>query len=112
MLQPPKRLSERSPQKSPVAGPAARNALSEMADNRSLFIKAMPDPVKRRIAFDVVERNCRDRFAQGQEGLSLFLELVEYVQAAGVAVAVTEFENRFAALLDQELLNKTLNESQ
>ena len=36
-------------------------------DDRTLFIEAMPDPIRRRIAFDVVERNCRMRFGVGEE---------------------------------------------
>jgi hypothetical protein len=112
MLEPPKRLSERSAPTTAVAGTTAVNAPSEIAHNRSLFISAMAHPAKRRIAFDVVERNCRYRFVKGQEGLSLFLELIGYVQAAGVAGAVSEFENRFVAMLDQELLKTKLDESQ
>jgi len=93
-------------------GPAVLNSLTEIADNRALFIRAMPDPAKRRIAFDVVERNCRHRFAQGEEGVNLFLELVGYVQAARVDEAVTEFESRFVPMLDQVVLKKRLDESQ
>ena len=87
-------------------GPAVLNSLTEIADNRALF------PAKRRIAFDVVERNCRHRFAQGEEGVNLFLELVGYVQAARVDEAVTEFESRFVPMLDQVVLKKRLDESQ
>jgi hypothetical protein len=112
MLEPPKPPYGRSSQKNAVAGPAVLNSLAEIAHNRSLFIRVMPDPAKRRIAFDIVERNCRDRFAQGEEGLNLFLELVAYVQAARVDEAVTEFESRFVPMLDQAVLKKKLNESQ
>jgi hypothetical protein len=111
MLDPPKPPSGRFFQKS-AAAPAVLNSPTESAGNRSLFIGAMPDPTKRRIAFDVVERNCRDRFALGEEGLNLFLELAAYVRAARVEEAVSEFESRFVPMLDQELLKKRLSDSQ
>jgi hypothetical protein len=86
----------------------ARNARSPtrptVPDNRTLFIGAMSDPLRRRIAFDVVERNCRERFAEGEDGIELFLQLLRLVQSARVDEAVEEFERRFAPLLDQELL--------
>jgi hypothetical protein len=44
-------------------------ALQLARKNRSLFIDAMDDPMRRRIAFDVVERNCRERFAEGEDGV-------------------------------------------
>jgi hypothetical protein len=72
-------------------------------DNRSLFIDAMAHPLRRRIAFNVVERNCRDRFAQGEDGIRLYLHLRGYVQSAAVDEAVAEFERRFEPMLDQEL---------
>jgi hypothetical protein len=85
-----------------------RNARSSTSptvpDNRALFIGAMSDPLRRRIAFDVVERNCRERFAEGEDGIELFLQLLRLVQSARVDEAVEEFERRFAPLLDQELL--------
>jgi hypothetical protein len=109
MLDPPKPPSGHFLQLSAV-GPAVRNSLTEIADDRSLFISAMPDPAKRRIAFDVVERNCGDRFAQGEDGLNLFLELVAYVRAARIEEAVSEFESRFVPMLDQELLKKKLSD--
>jgi hypothetical protein len=90
---------------------AVRGSLGEMADNRALFIKAMSDPDRRRIAFGVVERNCRERFALGEEGLKLFLEVAAYVRAAKVDRAITEFEGRFIPMLDQEFLKRTLEES-
>jgi hypothetical protein len=72
-------------------------------DNRSLFIDAMADPLRRRVAFNVVERNCRDRFAQGEDGIRLYLHLRGYVQSAAVDEAVAEFEHRFEPMLDQQL---------
>jgi hypothetical protein len=72
-------------------------------DNRSLFIEAMTDPLRRRIAFNVVERNCRERFAEGEGGIRLYLHLRGYVQSAAVDEAVAEFEHRFEPMLDQEL---------
>jgi hypothetical protein len=76
--------------------------------NRALFIQCMADPVRRRIAFDVVERNCRDTFGEGEEGLDLFVKLVADVRRAKVDEAVSEFEGRFAPMLDQALLKKKL----
>jgi len=59
--------------------------LREVApDNRSLFIDAMADPLRRRVAFNVVERNCRERFAEREEGIRLYLHLRGYVQSAAV----------------------------
>jgi hypothetical protein len=72
-------------------------------DNRSLFIDAMADPLRRRIAFNVVERNCRERFAEGEEGIRLYLRLRGYVHSAAVDEAVAEFEHRFGPMLNQEL---------
>jgi hypothetical protein len=72
-------------------------------DNRSLFIDAMADPLRRRVAFNVVERNCRERFAEREEGIRLYLHLRAYVQSAAVDEAVAEFEHRFEPMLDQEL---------
>jgi hypothetical protein len=54
----PAALDDRTADRAVVLGP-----LVAMADNRALFIKAMSDPVRRGIAFGVVERNCRERFA-------------------------------------------------
>jgi hypothetical protein len=79
-------------------------------DNRSLFIAAMADPTKRRVAFDVVERNCRMRFRIGEEGIKTYLQLLTYVQESKVDEAVDEFEKRFVSMLDQELLKKMLAE--
>ena len=59
-------------------------ALQLARKNRSLFIDAMDDPMRRRIAFDVVERNCRERFAEGEDGVKLYLQLLGYVQSAKV----------------------------
>jgi hypothetical protein len=75
-------------------------ALQLARNNRSLFIDAMDDPMRRRIAFDVVERNCRERFAEGEDGVRLYLQLLGYVQSAKVDKAVEEFERRFEPMLD------------
>src|SRR5262245_39638088 len=72
-------------------------------DNRSLFIDAMADLLRRHVAFNVVERNCRERFADREEGIRLYLHLRGYVQSAVVDEAVAEFEHRFEPMLDQEL---------
>lgn len=94
---------------SEIAIPASlrkRRPISE--DNRALFIDAMADPSRRRVAFDVVERNCRERFAEGEDGIKLYIQLVGYVQLANVDEAVTEFEQRFVKMLDQEMLKQKI----
>jgi hypothetical protein len=83
-----------------------RRPISE--DNRTLFIDAMADPSRRRIAFDVVERNCCERFAEGQDGVRLYIQLIGYVQLARVDEAVSEFEQRFLKMLDQEMLKQEM----
>jgi hypothetical protein len=60
----------------------------------------MGDPMRRRIAFDVVERNCRERFAEGEDGVRLYRQLLGYVQSAKVDKAVEEFERRFEPMLN------------
>ena len=75
-------------------------ALQLARNNRSLFIDAMDDPMRRRIAFDVVEGNCRERFAEGEDGVRLYLQLLGYVQSAKVDKAVEEFERRFEPMLN------------
>ena len=64
----------------------------------------MADPSRRRVAFNVVEKNCRERFAEGEDGIKLYVQLIGYVQLAKVDEAVTEFEQRFVKMLDQEML--------
>jgi hypothetical protein len=76
-----------------------------------LFIDAMADPSRRRIAFNVVERNCRERFRQGEDGIELYLQLLRDVRLANVKEALHEFEQRFVRMLDQELLNKKMKEA-
>jgi hypothetical protein len=79
-------------------------------ENRALFIQCMADPVRRRIAFNVVERNCRDAFGQGEEGLDLFVKLAADVRRAQVDEAVIEFESRFAPMLDQRIAKQKLQQ--
>ena len=67
----------------------------------ALFIKAMADPLRRGIAFDVVERNCRERFAEGENGIKLYRQLFGLVRLGNVSEAVEEFEHRFEPMLDQ-----------
>src|SRR6266478_4082448 len=55
----------------------------------------MADPLRRSIAFNVVERNCRERFAEGEDGIKLYLQLLVWVRFANVREAVDEFEHRF-----------------
>jgi hypothetical protein len=76
-----------------------RLALQLARQNRALFIDAMSDPMRRRIAFDVVERNCRERFAEGEDGVSLYRQLLGYVQSAKVDEAIEEFERQFEPML-------------
>jgi hypothetical protein len=77
-------------------------------ENRRLLAVAMANPSTRRIAFKVVERNCRDRFKDGNAGIALYLDLFAVVESSGVHEAAQEFENRFAPMLDQELLKEKL----
>jgi hypothetical protein len=81
-----------TPGETAVRAPARRTAPK---DNRSLFIEAMADPIRRRIAFDVVERNCRTQLRVGDEGIRVYLQLLTYVQSSKVDEAVDEFERRF-----------------
>ena len=76
-----------------------------------LFIDAMADPSRRRIAFNVVERNCRERFAEGEDGIELYLQLLRYVRLGNVSEAVEEFEQRFMPMLDQEFLKERMKEA-
>jgi len=84
-----------------------QSALRELAQgrkNRALFIEAMADPWRRGIAFDVVEfdvveRNCRERFAEGEDGIKLYRELLGLVRLGNVSEAVEEFEHRFEPML-------------
>ena len=87
-----------------AAFPLRFSSAKAAADNRTLFIEAMSDPAKRQIAFNVVERNCRARFAEGAEGVELYLQLLKDVQRARVDAAVIEFEKRFMPMLYQDLL--------
>ena len=76
-----------------------RLALQLARKNRSLFIDAMSDPMRRRIVFEFVERNCRERFAEGEDGVRLYRQLLGYVQSAKVDEAVEEFERQFEPML-------------
>ena len=69
-------------------------------------MSAMSDPVRRQIAFNVVERNCRNQFAEGADGVQLYVRLLTYVRLTNAAEAVDEFERRFRPLLDQEALEE------
>jgi hypothetical protein len=60
------------------------------ARNRTLFIEAMPDPMRRRIAFDVVERNCRTRFGVREEGINAYLQIFIYVQSSIYLCSILE----------------------
>jgi hypothetical protein len=82
-----------------------------LALNRILFIEAMADPAKRVIAFNVVERNCRARFAEGEEGIELYLQLLKDVQRSNIDAAVDEFEKRFIPMLDQDLLKRRFEQA-
>ena len=83
-----------------------QSALRDLAQgrtNRALFIEAMADPLRRGIAFDLVERNCRERFAEGEDGIMLYRQLLGLVRLGNVSEAVEEFEHRFEPMLDQVL---------
>jgi hypothetical protein len=85
---------------------SALRELAQARDNRALFIEAMADPIRRGIAFDLVERNCRRRFAEGEDGIKLYRQLLGFVRLGDVTKAVEEFEHRFEPMLDQELLEE------
>jgi hypothetical protein len=91
-------------------GSPAPSDRQQRIENRALFIRCMADPERRRIAFSVVERNCRDLFGEGEEGLDLFLQLMADVRRAGIDEAVEEFENRFAPMLDQSIVKRKLQQ--
>jgi len=82
---------------------SALRDLAQAQRNRVLFIEAMADPLRRGIAFDVVQRNCRERFAEGEDGIELYHQLLRYVRLGYASEAVEEFERRFGPMLDQEL---------
>jgi hypothetical protein len=66
---------------------SALRDLAQARDNRALFIEAMADPLRRGIAFDVVERNCRERFAEGEDGIKLYQSsIVSYSALSGWAM--------------------------
>jgi hypothetical protein len=92
-----------------TAGYPAQRTTPE--DNRSLFIEAMADATRRRIAFDVVERNCRMRFRVGEEGIRVFLRVLELVRLSEVDEAVDEFKKRFLPMLDQRLLKRMMEQA-
>jgi len=52
--------------------------------------------------------DCCDRFGEGEFGIELYQELFFYVRLSKVDEAVTEFEQRFVSMLDQELLKRTM----
>jgi hypothetical protein len=93
-----------------VPGSTPLSERDQRIGNRALFIQCMADPVRRRIAFNVVERNCRDAFGQGEEGLDLFVKLAADVRRAQVDEAVIEFESRFAPMLDQRIAKQKLQQ--
>ena len=80
-------------------------------DNRALFIDAMSDPLRRGMAFNVVERNCRERLRQGEDGIKLYIQLLGYVRFANVREAVDEFERRFVPMLDQNLFKERMRKA-
>ncbi len=92
-------------------GPGSRAQRTTTKDNRSLFIEAMAETTRRRIAFDVVERNCRMRFRVGEHGIRVYLQVLELVQLSKVDEAVDEFEKRFLPMLDQEMLKRMIEEA-
>jgi hypothetical protein len=85
----------------PVPSTTADPPLRSPAENVRLFIDAMRHPVTRKIAFDVVERNCRDRFAHDEDALYLYKQLLGYVRRSRIDGAETEFIERFLPMLRQ-----------
>ena len=81
------------------APPDLRQYLAQGRTNRALFVEAMADPLRRGIAFDLVERNCRERFAEGEDGIKLYRELLGLVRLGNVSEAVEQFEHRFEPML-------------
>lgn len=102
-------MANDSPPPPPLARPMLRR--DQRGDNEALFLQCIPDESRRRIAFNVVERNCREVFARGEEGLALFLRLRDLVERAQVEEAVREFDERFASMLDQKLIEERLRGS-
>src|SRR5215831_2946182 len=101
---PPQRFySARNEQKSVLIEPDDIGVLiSERvraSGNEILFIQCMPDAARRRIAFNVVERNCREAFGRGKAGLALFMQVRNLVERAQVEEAISEFDKRFAPML-------------
>jgi hypothetical protein len=89
-----------------ITASASKPTPNAQDENRALFMSAMPDPVRRQIAFNVVEKNCRDQFAEGADGVQLYVRLLTYVRLTNAVEAVEEFEHRFRPLLDQEALEE------
>jgi hypothetical protein len=89
-----------------TAASASKPTPNAQDENRALFMSAMSDPVRRQIAFNVVERNCRNQFAEGADGVQLYVRLLTYVRLTNAAEAVDEFERRFRPMLDQEALEE------
>ena len=102
------------PSHSPALPDLRQSALRDLAqarDNRALFIEAMADPLRRGIAFDVVERNCRERFAEGEDGIKLYRQLLGFVRLGNVSEAVEELSTAFMPMLDQEYLKERMKEA-
>ena len=101
-------FSARNEQKSVLTGPDDIGFLIfervRASDDEALFIQCMPDTARRRIAFNVVERNCREAFARGKAGVALFLKVRDLVELAQVEEAINEFDKRFEPMLDQRVL--------
>ena len=74
--------------------------------DRPCFIEAMADPSRRRIAFNVVERNYRDQFPEADDVISLSLHLLGCVRSAVWSRPLTIYD-RFEPMLDQELWKQT-----
>ena len=83
---------------------ALRESRHRLSGNEALFIQCMADSALRRIAFNVVERNCREAFASGKAGMALFLQVRGLVERAQVQEAINEFDKRFEPMLDQRVL--------
>src|SRR5215469_3143417 len=80
----PFRIEQKGVLEEPVPEELRMLVRDRSGDNEGLFIQCMPDAARRRIAFNVVERNCCEAFARGKAGVALFLKVRDLVKRAEV----------------------------
>jgi hypothetical protein len=91
------------------AGPAGRaflsmeNYMREIDPEFPAWVRA--DGKKREIAFDFVEEIYGNTLRRGEEGIALYVDLLEKVRQAGPE-AVWQYQQRFAPMLDPALVKK------